>query len=92
MTRDIGNDAMLAAADRHYNALYSDECECRRCSDPVSIDEAEIWDGDEYYCDWCLDKIIPRWAEDFVREVLFEDEGERSTFFPIKTTYQYAAE
>jgi hypothetical protein len=89
---DCGNDAFLSAAARHYDRLYSDDCECARCSDPVEIDKAKVWDGDEYYCDWCLDKILPRWWGEFMSEVLFEDAGERSAFFAPVQPIQLAAE
>lgn len=89
---DRGNDSFLRAAERHYDAMHSDECECARCGDHIEVDDETLHDGDEYYCD----DICARtelWAYDFVREVLFEDEGERSAFFaPITPSILQAAE
>lgn len=82
---DFGNDAMLAAAHRHYERIYSDDVMCAGCYEWFTPDEDTLCSDGEHFCDdTCARTKL--WARDFVSEVLFEDEGERSVFFAPAST------
>ena len=84
---DRGNDAFLRASERHYERLYGDDVKCAHCYEWFTPSEDALSSGDEHFCDdTCARTKL--WCRDFVLEILFEDEGERSAFFP--SHYRFA--